>query len=206
MKNISSIRSETSTHSFAAFETQTKTTKSKTDSNNSSKTSGLREAPSRMDEINAKDWYLSEKLARDYNRTFNNQKPRSQNFKLHLEGTYKLVDPEANEKKLQAKFQKYKELRVRDFQSNINTLPNPENVPTKECVEKEFLLSPKQKSALSTKIYESFYFKPSTIESKENELPKQYQTYKKDAKQFEFPNKRKDLSRHYFMFYSNNIF
>ncbi len=207
MKNISTIRSETSTQSFAAFETLTRTSKSKMNSNNSSKSSGSsREASSRMEEINAKDWYLSEKLAKDYNRTFNNQKPRSQNFKLHLQGTLNSAEPQAKENKIQKRFQKHQELRLRDFQSNINTLPNPENIPQKEFVEKEFLISPKHKAAVSAKIYESFYFKPASIESKENQLPQEYQTYKNSAKQFEFPNKRKDFSKHQFMFYSNNIF
>jgi hypothetical protein len=207
MKNVLSLRTDTSNQSFAAFDTQAKTSKSKISSVNSSLSKGSsKDQSSRMEEINAKDWHLSEKLAKDYDRTFNNVKPRSLNFQMNVRGSHNFVNFKAEEQKLKTKFEKHRELRVRDFQSNINTLPNPENLPSKNVIEKEFPISPKQKFMLSTKIYESFYFKPSSVATKENEVPQDYRTYKNSAKQFELPNRKKDLAKHNFIFHGNNVF
>ena len=118
MKHTASPRSEASTQSFAAFDTQSKNFRSKLSGGNVSKCSGKSKASlPREEEIDAKSWKLSEKLGKEYDRTFNNNKTRSQNFVLNQTGSLNtlIISTEKDDNKSLMKFEKHRILRTRDF-------------------------------------------------------------------------------------------
>lgn len=209
MKNTYSPKSELSTQSYPAFETQTRSYKAQkpNSSTNTTKTfSSTRSGMSRTDEVNIAKWNLSEKISREYDRNFNGQRLRSPNFKINLVGTLSMTNQDENKN---SKFEKHKDLRVRDFSSNINTLPNSDHALPKKATEVEFLTSPKHRTVLSSLTNDTFYFKASSNSSivSENTGKEQFRAYNnRTVKQFELPNRKKNTERELFLFHSPRNF
>ena len=120
-------------------------------------------------------------------------------------GTQELTQKnfEAKDKQMQAKFDRHKDLRARDFGSNIVTLTSPKNSLQKPLKENIFANTKTAPSAFGKKNLQSFYFKPEATVEKES---KQIGSYNRDTKEFNHPYKKGDYGIHDFIFHGNKIF
>jgi hypothetical protein len=206
MKKLNQLDQSNSIQSQGKPDSQNRMNKSKGLTQETQRLGSPKSSISRFEEIDTKTWHLTERLAREHDRTFNNQNRRSSNYVFNQMGTNPFFNAEQeNISKIKSKYEHHKDKRTRDFQSNILTLPNPKCSDLKDNTEKIFATSPKHPSIMTIKTGESFYFKAATATLSDH-LPDEFKTYQKSIKQFDISNKRRNDARHNLIFHSTNVF